>query len=56
MQMVAGVWSDDGNRQLEATTDFRKLLSIGFVLYILDSNHFMFVVVLCVDMVFMFHQ
>jgi hypothetical protein len=27
--MVAGVWSEDGNLQLEATTQFRKLLSIG---------------------------
>lgn len=27
-QMVAGVYSDDGNAQLEATTQFRKLLSI----------------------------
>ena len=27
--MVAGVWSDDSNLQLEATTQFRKLLSIG---------------------------
>uniref|UniRef100_A0A5B7BD68 Importin subunit alpha n=1 Tax=Davidia involucrata TaxID=16924 RepID=A0A5B7BD68_DAVIN len=26
--MVAGVWSDDSNLQLEATTQFRKLLSI----------------------------
>ncbi|XP_010268071.1 PREDICTED: importin subunit alpha-1-like [Nelumbo nucifera] len=26
--MVAGVWSDDGGLQLEATTQFRKLLSI----------------------------
>lgn len=26
--MVAGVWSDDSNMQLEATTQFRKLLSI----------------------------
>ncbi|XP_024962456.1 importin subunit alpha-2-like [Cynara cardunculus var. scolymus] len=26
--MVAGVWSDDNNMQLEATTQFRKLLSI----------------------------
>lgn len=26
--MVAGVWSNDGNLQLEATTHFRKLLSI----------------------------
>ncbi|GLT42597.1 hypothetical protein SLA2020_165880, partial [Shorea laevis] len=26
--MVAGVWSGDGNAQLEATTQFRKLLSI----------------------------
>ncbi|KAG8477623.1 hypothetical protein CXB51_030407 [Gossypium anomalum] len=29
--MVAGVWSDDRNMQLEATTQFRKLLSIGVV-------------------------
>lgn len=27
--MVAGVWSEDNNLQLEATTQFRKLLSIG---------------------------
>jgi len=27
--MVAGVWSDDNSLQLEATTQFRKLLSIG---------------------------
>jgi len=27
--MVAGVWSDDNSQQLEATTQFRKLLSIG---------------------------
>ncbi|OWM88080.1 importin subunit alpha-2 [Punica granatum] len=27
-QMVAGVWSDNGTLQLEATTQFRKLLSI----------------------------
>lgn len=27
--MVAGVWSDDGSLQLESTTQFRKLLSIG---------------------------
>jgi len=27
--MVAGVWSDDNNLQLESTTQFRKLLSIG---------------------------
>lgn len=27
--MVAGVWSDDSALQLEATTQFRKLLSIG---------------------------
>ncbi|KAL3813001.1 hypothetical protein ACJIZ3_014269 [Penstemon smallii] len=26
--MIAGVWSNDGNLQLEATTQFRKLLSI----------------------------
>ncbi|XP_060178897.1 importin subunit alpha-1-like isoform X2 [Lycium barbarum] len=26
--MVAGVWMEDGNQQLEATTQFRKLLSI----------------------------
>lgn len=27
--MVQGVWSDDSALQLEATTQFRKLLSIG---------------------------
>jgi hypothetical protein len=27
--MVSGVYSDDNNTQLEATTQFRKLLSIG---------------------------
>ena len=27
--MVAGVWSNETNVQLEATTQFRKLLSIG---------------------------
>jgi hypothetical protein len=27
--MVASAWSDDNNLQLEATTQFRKLLSIG---------------------------
>lgn len=30
--MVAGVWSEDGNLQLESTTQFRKLLSIGIAL------------------------
>lgn len=29
--MVAGVWSNDSNLQLEATTQFRKLLSIGII-------------------------
>jgi hypothetical protein len=28
-QMVAGVYSDDTKLQLDATTHFRKLLSIG---------------------------
>lgn len=27
--MVTSVWTDDASRQLEATTQFRKLLSIG---------------------------
>lgn len=27
--MVSGVYSDDNSLQLEATTQFRKLLSIG---------------------------
>ena len=30
--MVAGVMSDDPARQLEATTQFRKLLSIGVLM------------------------
>ncbi|MBA0752427.1 hypothetical protein Gogos_001265 [Gossypium gossypioides] len=30
--MVAGVWADDSNMQLEATTQFRKLLSIAWAL------------------------
>ena len=30
--MVAGVYSDDSTLQLEATTQFRKLLSIGIIL------------------------
>ncbi|TYH38122.1 hypothetical protein ES332_D12G088700v1 [Gossypium tomentosum] len=28
--MVAGVWADDNNMQLEATAQFRKLFSIGY--------------------------
>lgn len=29
--MVQGVWSEDPASQLEATTQFRKLLSIGII-------------------------
>lgn len=36
--MVAGVWSDDGALQLEATTQFRKLLSIGMILVLLQQR------------------
>lgn len=36
--MVAGVWSDDGNMRLEATTHFRKLLSIGLICFFLLCN------------------
>jgi len=32
--MVAGVWSDENPLQLEATTQFRKLLSIGNVCFV----------------------
>lgn len=35
--MVAGVWSNDGNLQLEATTQFRKLLSIGKIWGLIKS-------------------
>jgi hypothetical protein len=35
--MVAGVWSNDSNLQLEATTQFRKLLSIGILFIYLFS-------------------
>lgn len=31
--MIGGVYSDDNNLQLEATTQFRKLLSIGEFLH-----------------------
>lgn len=34
--MIAGVLSDDNNQQLEATTQFRKLLSIGNFLFTFD--------------------
>jgi len=38
-QMVAGLYLDDGNAQLEATTQFRKLLSIGSIsVYLLGSS------------------
>jgi len=40
-QMVAGVYSDDGNAQLEATTQFRKLLSIGST-FVFPWRFFMF--------------
>ena len=32
--MVAGVWSSETNLQLEATTQFRKLLSIGKAMFL----------------------
>lgn len=38
--MVAGVWTDESHLQLEATTQFRKLLSIGEYLgFIRDIIH-----------------
>ena len=36
--MVAGVWSDDTALQLEATTQFRKLLSIGIFCCLMFSR------------------
>lgn len=39
--MVAGVWSDNSSLQLEATTQFRKLLSIG--IHIISFAVFVFV-------------
>lgn len=39
--MVAGVWSDNSSLQLEATTQFRKLLSIGTFMCITLCNLFL---------------
>ena len=36
--MVQGVWSDDPASQLEATTQFRKLLSIGKLYSLIPSS------------------
>ena len=36
--MVSGIWSDDFNIQVEATHQFRKLLSIGKQFYTLTSS------------------
>jgi importin subunit alpha-1 len=33
-EMIGGVWSEDKSLQLEATTHFRKLLSIGKIFMI----------------------
>lgn len=32
--LVAGIWTDENTLQLEATTQFRKLLSIGKTFYL----------------------
>lgn len=44
--MVAGVWSDNSSLQLEATTQFRKLLSIGTFMCISLCYLFVFLFVL----------
>lgn len=44
--MVAGVWSDNSSLQLEATTQFRKLLSIGTFMCITLCNLFVFLLLL----------
>lgn len=43
--MVAGVWSDNSSLQLEATTQFRKLLSIGTFVCFTLCNLFVFLFV-----------
>lgn len=43
--MIAGIWSDDNNLQLEATTQFRKLLSIGKTSFLVHMFNFCYVFV-----------
>lgn len=40
--MVGGVWSQDNNLQLEATMQFRKLLSIGDYQFISSPWYYSF--------------
>lgn len=37
--MVASVWTEDAGQQLDATTQFRKLLSIGVSCFPFKSEH-----------------
>lgn len=37
--MVASVWTEDAGQQLDATTQFRKLLSIGAYYFLFKSEH-----------------
>lgn len=39
--MVQGVYSDDPQAQLEATTQFRKLLSIGRYTFVPFTSNFL---------------
>jgi len=46
--MVQGVYSDDPQAQLEATTQFRKLLSIGRYTFVPFRSNFLFWGCMCV--------
>jgi len=49
--MVAAIYSDEPATQLEATTQFRKLLSIGVLMLIWDSVFASLVLLRCTQSV-----